>query len=152
MSFSLISQGFSFLLLFKDLFIYFWLCWVFVAVLRLSLAVASGGCSPRWATGSGAHGLSSCGSWALGHTGSAVVALGHLGIRAQQLWFTGFSSCGSRALEHGSAVVVSRLSCSVACGVFPDQGLNPHTMYWQVDSLPLDNQGSSPPPLFNVEV
>ena len=62
--FSFISQGFSFLLLFKDLFIYFWLCWVFVAVLRLSLVVASGGCSPRWATGSGAHRLSSCGSWA----------------------------------------------------------------------------------------
>ena len=105
-----------------------------------------------WLSGSGAHGLSSCGSWALGHRGSAVVALGLLGTRAQQLWLSGFSSCGSRALEHGSAVVVSRLSCSMACGVFPDQGLNPHTMYWQVDSLPLDNQGSSPPPLFYVEV
>ena len=96
MSFSLISQGFSFLLLFKDLFIYFWLCWVFVAVLRLSLAVASGGCSPRWATGSGAHGLSSCGSRAPGHTGSAVVV-----HRLQQLWLSGsgtwVSSCGFQA-------------------------------------------------------
>ena len=93
--------------------------------------------------------------------GSVAVALGlsGCGSRAQWLWLSGsvavalgLSGCGSRALECGSVVVVSRLSCSVACGVFPDQGLNPHTMYWQVDSLPLDNQGSSPLPLFYVEV
>ena len=28
------------------------------------------------------------------------------------------------------------LSCSTACGIFPDQGLNPCLLHWQVDSLP----------------
>ena len=126
MSFSL-----SFLRVFH--FFYFLKTYLFLAVLGLRCC---------------AQAFSSCGEWGL------LSTVGHRlwGTRAQQLWFTGFSSCGSRALEHGSAVVVSRLSCSVTCGVFPDQGLNPHTMYWQVDSLPLDNQGSSPPPLFYVEV
>ena len=34
------------------------------------------------------------------------------------------------------------LSCSVACGIFPDQGSNPCFLHWQVDSLPLSHQGS----------
>ena len=33
------------------LFIYYWLCWVFVAARRLSLVVASGGYSSLWCTG-----------------------------------------------------------------------------------------------------
>ena len=41
----------------------------------------------------------------------------------------GFSSCGARALEHrlsaGSVAVAHGLSCSAACGIFPDQGSNP---------------------------
>ena len=35
-----------------------------------------------------------------------------------------------------------RLSCSVACGIFPDQGLNLCPLHWQVDSQPLHHQGS----------
>ena len=35
-----------------------------------------------------------------------------------------------------------RLSCSAACGIFPDQELNPCLLHWQVDSLPLSEQGS----------
>ena len=59
------------------LFIYFWLCWVFVAACRLSLVAASGGCSSLWcvgfslrwllllwSTGSRRTGFSSCGTWA----------------------------------------------------------------------------------------
>ena len=47
---------------------------------------------------------------------------------------------GSWAPEHaGSVVVARRLSCSIACRIFPDQGSNP----WQADSYPLDQQGSS---------
>ena len=44
------------------------------------------------------------------------------------------------ALEHGdlrscgSIVVTHRLSCSVACGTLPGQGLNPCPLHWQVDS------------------
>ena len=60
------------------LFIYFWLCWVFVATHGLSLVAASGGCSSLWSvgfslwwllllqsTGSRRRGFSSCGTWAL---------------------------------------------------------------------------------------
>ena len=49
----------------------------------------------------------------------------------RQLYHMGpVSSCGSRALEH-------RLSHPPACGISPDQGLNPCLLHWQVDSLPL---------------
>ena len=34
----------------------------------------------------------------------------------------------------GSVVVVHGLSCPAACGIFPDQGLNPCTLHWQADS------------------
>ena len=45
-----------------------------------------------------------------------------------------------------SAVVVLRLSCPTACAIFPDQGSNPCPLPWQVDSYPLDHQGSSSHP------
>ena len=45
-------------------------------------------------------------------------------------------SKGSVAMAHG-------LSCLVACGIVPDQGLNPCLLHWQVDSYPLHRQGSS---------
>ena len=44
------------------------------------------------------------------------------------------SSCGSRALEGSSVVVACGLSCSVTCGIFPDQGSNPCPLLWQEDS------------------
>ena len=75
-----------------------------------------------------------------------------------------FSSCGEQGLlfvgvnrllievaslaaEHrlesiGSVATVPGLSCSMTCGIFPDQGWNPHPLHWQADSLPLDHQGS----------
>ena len=42
----------------------------------------------------------------------------------------------------GSVVVAHRLSCSVACGIFPDQGSNPCLLHWQADSQPLCHQES----------
>ena len=42
----------------------------------------------------------------------------------------------------GSVVVVHRLGCSMACGLFLDRGLNPCLLHWQADSLPLSHQGS----------
>ena len=42
----------------------------------------------------------------------------------------------------GSVVVARGLSCSAACGIFPDQGSNPCPLHWQVDSQPLHHQGS----------
>ena len=54
-------------------------------------------------------------------------------------------STGSRCT--GSVIVAHGPSCSVACGIFPDQGSNPCPLHWQVDSQPLRHQGS-PPSLF----
>ena len=42
----------------------------------------------------------------------------------------------------GSIVVVHRLSCSSACRIFPNQGLNPFLLHWQVDCWPLNHQES----------
>ena len=42
----------------------------------------------------------------------------------------------------GSVVMAHGLSCSEACGIFPDQGSNPCLLCWQADSLPLSCQGN----------
>ena len=49
-------------------------------------------------------------------------------------------STGSR--RAGSAIVAHGPSRSAACGIFPDQGPNPHPPHWQADSQPLRHQGS----------
>ena len=55
---------------------------------------------------------------------------------------TGLGCCGSPPLETSSVGVVHGLSCSQACGIFPDQGWNLCHLHWQLDSLPLSRQGS----------
>ena len=50
----------------------------------------------------------------------------------------------------GSVVVAHGPSCSVACGIFPDQGSNPCPLHWQTDSQPLRHQGSPVLNLFYV--
>ena len=80
----------------KILFIYFWLCWVFVAACGLSLVAVSGcysllrcaGFSLQWllllrSTGSRCTGFSNCGTW------SQQLWLKGSGAVAQQLWCTG---------------------------------------------------------------
>ena len=78
-------------------------------------------------------------------------------------WARDFSSCGEQGLffivvhrllivvaylaqalgTEASVVLVHGLSCSVACGIFLDQELNPRPLvYWQADSYPLYHQGS----------
>ncbi|XP_066896906.1 NADH dehydrogenase [ubiquinone] 1 alpha subcomplex subunit 8 isoform X2 [Kogia breviceps] len=47
----------------------------------------------------------------------------------------GSGRAGSAAMAHG-------LSCSAACGIFPDQGTNPRLLHRQADSQPLCHQGS----------
>ena len=49
--FPALAGGFFFFFFFKYLFIYLWLCWVFVSVRGLSLVVASGGHSSSRRTG-----------------------------------------------------------------------------------------------------
>ena len=51
----------------------------------------------------------------------------------------GLSSYGSGSLE---CWLVNRLSCSPACGIFPDQGSNLCPLHWPADSLLLDLQGT----------
>ena len=51
------------------------------------------------------------------------------------LWSTGPRRAGSVVVAHGP-------SCSVACGIFPDQGSNPCPLHWQADSQPLRHQES----------
>ena len=100
----------SFFFNFLNLFIYLWLCWVFVSVQGLSLVVANGG-----------HSSSRCAGLSL----SRPILL---------------RSTGSRRAS--SAIVAHGPSCSVACGIFPDQGSNPCPLHWQADSQPLCHQGS----------
>ena len=78
---------------------------LFIAVRRLLIAVASLVVE---------HGLQTRGFQQLWHAGSVVVA-------------RGLQSTGSVVVAHG-------LSCSAACGIFPDQGWNPCPLHWQVDS------------------
>ena len=62
----------------------------------------------------------------------------------------GFSCCAAQALytwvseaaAHRLCSAVHRLSCSKACGVFPDLGSNLCSLHWQADSLLLSHQGS----------
>ena len=61
------------------LFLYLWLCWVFVAGHGLSLVAASGEYSLDTACG-----LSSFSTWVLEHTGSAAVAPGLSWAKAQR--------------------------------------------------------------------
>ena len=49
-------------------------------------------------------------------------------------------STGSRCA--GSVVVAHGPSRSAACGILPEQGLNPCPLHWQADSQPLRHQGS----------
>ena len=42
----------------------------------------------------------------------------------------------------GSIAVAHRLSCSLPCVSFPNQGWNLSLQHWQLDTLPLNNQGS----------
>ena len=67
---------------------------------------------------------------AVGHAGSVAVV--------HSIWST------------DSVAVVHRLSCSLACTVFLDQGSNLCPLHWQVDFYPLYQQGG--PVLFIFEI
>ena len=111
-----------FIYLFIYLFIYVFI-YLFLAVLGLHFCVRA---------------FSSC-----GEQGPLFIAVhGPLTIAAslvaeQGLQTHRLSNCGSQAQ-------LKQLwpSCSVACGIFPDQGSNPRPLHWQADSQPLRHQGS----------
>ena len=99
--------------------------------------VALGLCCCAWA-------FSSCGEWGLVFilvrrlltVVASLVAEHGLQVRRPQL----LRCVGSVAVVHGlqrqragSAVVVHRLSCSAACGIFLGQGSNPCPLHWLAD-------------------
>ena len=104
--------------------IYFWLHWVFIAACGLSLVMASGGYSSLQYAGFSLQWLLLLQNTGSRHTGSVVVVC--------------------RLQSAGSVVVAHGLSCSAACGIFPDQGLNPSPLHWQADSYPLCHQRNPP--------
>ena len=78
-----------------------------------------------------------------GHSSSRCAGLSP--SRPLLLWSTGSRRAGSAIVAHGP-------SCSVACGIFPDQGSNLCALHWQADSQPLRHQGSPDTNLFYVFV
>ena len=100
----------------------FWLLWVFLAPPRLSLVVASRGYSSLQCAGFSLWWL-----LLLWSTGSRHVGFSNYGVRASVV-------VARRLWSAGSVVVAYGLSCSAACEIFPDQGLNPCPLHWQADS------------------
>ena len=85
--------------------------------------------------------FSSCGK-----RGPLFIAVrGPLTIAAPLVGSTGSRRAGSVVVAHGP-------SCSVACGIFPDQGSNPCPLHRQADSQPLCHQGSTTPPILNCHL
>ena len=102
----------------RTLFIYFWLCWVFLQLWRTdrgySLVLV-----PELLTA----------------VASLVAEYKRQGSRASVAGAPGLQGTGLKVEAHG-------LSCSAARGIFLDQGLNSCILHWQADSLPLSHQGS----------
>ena len=99
------------------------------------------------------HGLHCCVGFSLvvATGGSFLVVV--TGFSMQRLLL--FQSTGSRVLRHqelqhvGSTDVAYRLSCSMAGGIFSDQGSNPCLLHWQAGSLPMSHQGRPPKCVLN---
>ena len=92
--------------------IYFWLCWVFVAVRGLSLAVASRGYSSLHCAGFSLQWLLLLQSTGSRRTGSVVVACG-------------LSSCGLPALERRLSSCGSRAQLLHSMWDLPRPGIEP---------------------------
>ena len=71
------------------------------------------------------------------HSPAAVLRLliGVASLLAEHGLLDALKYCRSGLQSRGSTVVVDGLSCSVACRVFLDQGLNPCHLHWEAGSL-----------------
>ena len=87
---------------------------------------------------------SSCTEWRLLFIAVQGLLIAVDSVEKHSLWGT------AELCSRGSVIVVHRLSCSSACGVFPDQGSNPCLLPWQVDSLPLSHQER--PQFLNLQI
>ena len=112
------------------LFIDFWLHWVLAAAHGLSLVSASGGYFSFWCTDFSLQWL-----LFLQSTGSLLLLSG---LPKWQHWDTVAAVCGPWS-TWASIVVAHGLSCSTACGIFPDPRSNLCPLHWQADSYPLDH-------------
>ena len=127
--FAHISVQISGLLVGQKVF-FFWLRWVFVAARRLFSSC-------------GEQGLLLVVVCGLLIAVASLVAEHRLQVRGlQQLWHAGSVVVAHGLQSKGSVVLVHGFSCSVACGIFPDQGLNLCALHWQADSQSLRHQGS----------
>ena len=101
--------------------------------------------------------LSFCFLFIFGCTGSSFLSRAFSSCGARASHCSVFSSYRAQALgTWDSVVAVHRLysmspevvapglSCSSACGIFPDQGSNTWSLHWQTDSFPLCQQGNPP--------
>ena len=74
---------------------------------------------------------------------SPVAEHGPLAGACQWLLHAGSAAVAPGLRSTGSTVLVHRLSCSVPCGIVPDQESNLCPLHWQVDCLKLSHQGST---------
>ena len=95
-----------------NLFIYFWLHWVFLAVSRLSLVAVSRGYSSLWCTGFSL--------WCAGLSLRWLLLLRTTGPRR-----AGFSSCGMRALERRLSSCGAQAELLRSMWDLPGPGLEP---------------------------
>ena len=107
------SSSLTFCLTLKLLLIYFWLCWVFIAMHRLSLVTVSGGYSLV------AHRI--------------LIAIAPL-VAEHKLWSVQASAVAACRLQSKSTVAVHRLSCPTAHGIFPDPESNQCSLHCKADS------------------
>ena len=110
---------------------------LFLIILFIYLCLCSVSIAVRLFSSCGERGLLFSWQWA-GFSLRWLLLLLSTGSREQM----GFSSCGSQAREHRLNSCGNGLSCSAACGIFSDQGVNLCLLHWQADSLLLSHQGS----------
>ena len=79
------------------------------------------------------------------HAAASCCRAHTLGAQASVVWHVGSIAVVPKLKSTSSIVEAHKLSCSIACGIFPDQGSNPRLLcllHWQLDSLPLSHLGS----------
>ena len=97
-------------------FLFFFSIYLFLAALGLSCCLRA---------------FSSCGEQGLLFIAVRVLLI----VVASLVVEHGLQARGLQYLWHTGSVVVARgLSCSEACGIFPDQGSSPCPLHWQADS------------------
>ena len=134
----------SFFLILLMAFLFYMYTFIYLLWAVLDLCCCGGffsSCGKReLPSGCGAQ-ASHCGDSSLRSRVPRVRGLQQLSWGLQQLCLAGFSHC--RSSRTASGVVSRGRSCSEACGIFLDQGLeSPHLLQWQADSWPLSHQGS----------